>query len=64
MGGLGSLNYNMMKLDNPILAPDSLWQVLADTDMYKNVAILTLTPDSLWAVWVDTHGLCTMGIRE
>ena len=54
MGGLGSLNYNMMKWVNPMLAPDSLGPVWADTDMYKNVDILTLRLDSLWAVQADT----------
>ena len=64
VGGLGSLRYNMMKWHNPILAPDSLWLVWADTDMFVNVDILTLTPDSLWAVRADTSRLHTMGIGE
>ena len=62
MGGLGSLNYNMVKWHNPILAPDSLWPVWADTDMSENVGMLTLTLDSLWAVQAVTSGLFTMGI--
>ena len=52
------------EMDHLILAPDSLWPVWAENDMYKNVDILTLTPDSLWAVQADTRGLCKIGIRE
>ena len=64
MGGLGSLNYNLMKWDNLMLASDSLWPVWAETDISEHVDILTLTSDSLLAVWADTRGLCIMGIRE
>ena len=53
-----------MKWYNPILAPDSLWPVWADTDMIESVDILTLTPDSLWLVLAGTSGLFTMGIRD
>ena len=53
-----------MKWYNPILTPDSLWPVWADTEMSENVGILTLTPDSLWAVGAETSGLFTTGIRE
>ena len=49
---------------NPILTPDSLWTVWADTEVYKNVDILTLTPDSLWPVRAAASGLFTMDIRE
>ena len=58
MGGLGSLKYNMMKWDKPMLALDSLWPVWEDTepDMSENVDILTLTPDSLWVVQADNVG--------
>ena len=54
----------MMKWYNPILTPESLWLVWADSDMSENVNILTLTPDGLWPVQAATSGLFTMGIRE
>ena len=53
-----------MKWYNPILTPDSLWLVWADTEMSEHVDILTLTPDSLWPVRSATSRLFTMGIRE
>ena len=56
MCSLDSLNDHMTKWDNTMLAPDSLWPVWAENDMYKNVDILTLTPDSLWMVRADNMG--------
>ena len=49
-------------LNNPILAPDSLWVAWAEAVIYtRAVDILTLTPDSLWGVWAaDTRGLYTL----
>ena len=63
-GSLDSLNYDMTKCDNPILAPDSLWPVWAENAMYKNVDILTLTPDSLLAIQADNMGYIQWVIRE
>ena len=62
-----------MKWYNPILTPDSLWPVWADTDMPENVDILTLTLDGLWPVRTGRGGFiyngyprkyCTMGILD
>ena len=52
-------------LNDPILAPDSLWAAWAEVGKYtRGVDILTLMPDSLWAVWADTRGLYTPRLSE
>ena len=53
--------YNVMTWYDPILTPDSLWPVWADTDMLENVDILTLAPDSLWPIRAGRGGFIYIG---
>ena len=56
--------YNVMTWYNPILTPDSLWPVWADTDMLETLDILTLAPDSCGPSRQVEVGLFTMVIQE